>query len=698
MKGYKLRILIPASFFAGCLILFIPLLREFHVEFAILGALIGSVWGIIAGAQKPPAWKALRAPLISITLFAVPSVIRVLVLECFSVDGLGYWLLYPYPSLLLWFYLTHFLRGISNRPVLISSLLCFIVAVPMFLMEAWLFPQVYFHNHVWGGWPGPIYDQQLSLDDSVFFFRWITLLWAVIFYIASSTMEARWRLGFTGAAALGLMLSYGNLTENRIISPEPYIQQQLGGEIFYGDIVLYYPQHKLSPDEARLTAQRLQFHTDEITDTLNVHLSEPLRVYVYAHAWQKHRYTGAKFTNYVPVWNRNAQMHINLQDLKYVERHELVHVIAREFGNSILKASWSAGLVEGLAVALAPNYGRNATPEQMLAGSDVRPDASEISYLFSPTGFYAGRGPMNYAISGAFTQYLLQHYDPVIFKKAYRTSDINVYENLAEITDRWHAHLDTVAVSEEEKRAGERLFSIPSIFEETCARKMSRADKLQDQLRYAITRQDTLAIFEYSDQLFALQHHPEAWQRYLIRNLNFLRNPEDININPFEIPKKPAVLFPAADIALMRNEPQLAQQYVELAAYEVPSVMESDSWKFRSDIDQWNALLSAQYFFHELSFDDVLELPASHQIIALNRVLQRERADIILRWSDHPGFAETIIEHKQLISGVLRILIHHQKFAIADVLFELSSEFSYSEIITLEIDELQRYRNWISVQ
>lgn len=695
MNGKQIRILIPVSFFTGCFILFIPLLREFHIELAIFGALAGSVWGILAGRNvKTSAYAALKAPFIGLTVFALPSIIRVLITGCFSVDGLGYWLLYPYPSILLWFYLTRYLSALTERPALFSAIICFIFALPLFLMEAWLFPQVFFHNHVWGGWPGPIYDQQLQLDDSVFFFRSMTLLWAFIFYVMTSDFSSRWRLGFISLAALSLMISYSNMSENRIISPEQFIQKELGGMLGDDHIILIYPEDDISSNEAANIHQRLTFHTSEISEILETELSQPIKVFVYRDAWQKLRYTGAKFTNYVPVWTRNPQVHINFHDVERVARHELVHAVAREFGNRTLNASWSIGMVEGLAVAIAPDYNRQATAEQMLASTNTRPDKSEIKSLFSLTGFYSGRGPMNYAISGAFIKYLIEQEDISVFKKAYRKSDLSVYENLDQIISGWHTHLDGIPYTEEAQIAGERIFSIPSIFEEHCPRKMSHYDALLDQYRFATVRGDTVAIYGAIDSLLRIQPDEQGWNNYLIRNLNFNRPGDEISISPFEIPRTAPIFLRASDVAALRGEWELAQQYLELALYQEPSLLDSDFLTFRSDQQIWQNLISAQYEFHKLSFDAVLDLPENFQTIAINRAVSRQRSDVLLRWSQHENFAETVVTNHDAIPFTLRHLLANEH---SDIFLQIYNQLPMDElpeVTAMEVRELKRYHEF----
>lgn len=132
--------------------------------------------------------------------------------------------------------------------------------------------------------------------------------------------------------------------------------------------------------------------------------------YLYRHVWQKKQLTGAKYTSYVPVWNRIDQMHIAREALEGTLHHELVHVAAKAFGNQIINASWSFGLIEGLAVAVVPDISDISTIDQIVAASPNRPDAETLEAALSLASFYTGRGGVNYTTAGSFVRWLMREY------------------------------------------------------------------------------------------------------------------------------------------------------------------------------------------------------------------------------------------------------------------------------------------------
>src|SRR5699024_4663507 len=116
-------------------------------------------------------------------------------------------------------------------------------------------------------------------------------------------------------------------------------------------------------------AAKQEFYYHQIVKRLQLSRRDnanKIQTYLYGNAWQKKKLVGAKFTSYVPVWLHQDQLHIAKEQVPRSLKHELVHVLAKQFGNKLIHASWSIGLVEGLAVALAKKQSRVATIDQIV--------------------------------------------------------------------------------------------------------------------------------------------------------------------------------------------------------------------------------------------------------------------------------------------------------------------------------------------
>ena len=95
--------------------------------------------------------------------------------------------------------------------------------------------------------------------------------------------------------------------------------------------------------------------------------------YIYANEWQKKELVGAKETSYVPIWLTKDQLHIAHNHLASVLEHELVHVVAKDFGNLLFNGSWNIALIEGLAEAVTQGASQHSTLNELVAAQPEFP-------------------------------------------------------------------------------------------------------------------------------------------------------------------------------------------------------------------------------------------------------------------------------------------------------------------------------------
>ncbi|MFW6347670.1 MAG: hypothetical protein ACOC2C_03545 [Cyclonatronaceae bacterium] len=519
----------------GLILSFIPLLRELHFLSAGLTALLGAFAAALYASTRvkmraTPAsgLRALTAGLLISLLPAFPLLIAGWLRGCLSFEGLSFWLLLPPPSVMLGFAIGRYFRLFSARPRLYSLLLLLLISLGSLLFELLAYPQVYFHNHVWGYWPGPIYDEQVALSPSVLYFRLISLSWAGLFWLLPSVRLRKVKgpaagaqrsiRSFAGLLLLSLLLSYSNLSQNGIISPPQYLQQELGQRSETEFAILYHDA-SLSREELKWIAATHDFHIREIAARLELDPQKLPRIqsYIYRHSWQKKRLTGAGNTVYVPVWQRKPQLHIQQAALSNVLRHELVHVIAREFGMPVLNASPNIALVEGLAVALQGARTTQASLHQIVAAQPELPAAEKMQRLMSPAGFYALSGSLSYTLAGSFVDWLLREYSVEQFKTAYRTGRLSAgYETDFEaLIAGWHAFLKQVPVDEAQLALSNQVFSAPGIAEKSCVFHISPEQRVMEGAReLQVENADSLA---YSRLNTYARQHPERLSTAFLR-------------------------------------------------------------------------------------------------------------------------------------------------------------------------------------
>jgi hypothetical protein len=230
---------------------------------------------------------------------------------------------------------------------------------------------------------------------------------------------------------------------------------------------------------------------------------EKIRSVLYRDRWQKLEYTGAKYTSYVPVWNEIPQLHLDLQSAELLLRHEMVHVLAKDFSNAFIGANLKIGLTEGIAVALEDPRSMRFTRDEILVNSDLDINTSLLDEVFSFLGFYGGRASINYSVSGSFVNYLLENHEIDHFKCVYGGSDFDeCYDSFFVIKDDWVDYVMALPTDTTATLYSRNFINRESIFEKKCARFVSDTEKQFDIYRMMYYRGDYEDAFMVLSDLF----------------------------------------------------------------------------------------------------------------------------------------------------------------------------------------------------
>lgn len=633
---------------AGLLMLPIPLLGDFHIESALLVSLAGCFWAGWKGATLKGGQtdtKNLLFIYTSIYLAGVPLFVYALVMGCLGIHGVGYWVLYPVPGVLFGYSLGRLLRrcGVPFRRLLTMTAL-FLVAVGIFLFEFFSFPQVYFFNHVWGGWPGPIYDETVTLGWSLVFYRALTMGWAGLFwYLPAFYRNRKAKLVVLGCL-VGLGAGYSQLPEMGIITPRRYLQQQLGGHKATPHFAIYYDRDHYTPDEIGFIAQKQEFYFRQIAEGLDIGWNDrtpAIESYLYAHPWQKKKLVGAKFTSYVPVWLDRDQLHIARGQIEGSLKHELVHVLSKQFGNRLFNASWSIGLTEGVAVALAPEVSSLSTVNQIVASEKPYPSAGEMAHSLSPLGFYGGRSGVNYTQTGSFVQYLLESYPVEQFKEAYPCGDIEEAYPVSfdSLVAGWHGVLDTVRVDSTDRRVAEQLYGFPSLFEQACPHVQSDFARLWDRYRYQMAEKDTAGALGYLQRARDIApgnlYLKNRWAYLSLKRGrgNAVRRQSSRADSTIE----GMLLY--ADAAMQQHDAAAAQQFLERAGQMLAKSANEDphlraAWQMRRDGAQWRWYRRIVYGGETVADSVFSGLAHRVQMRAIRQAMRRQRGEQMIRYAE----------------------------------------------------------------
>jgi hypothetical protein len=635
-KKYRNELLL---ILAGCLLLPVPLLRDFHFELALIASLGGFLRAGFFPPKKESRLLASVRVVFEVFLLSLPSLLFSMFSGCLSVHGTAYWLLFVLPSVFLASALNKVLDdfGLSSRlrHGIMAFILVFAGTIIPFI-ELSLFPQVYLFNHIWGGWPGPIYDEEILVRPALMLFRSISLLWILLLWNLSEFNSHRAAKAIVLFSLFGLMFSYTQLDDWKIITPNETLEKRLNQRYITDHFELFFDGEAYSEDEARYYASLHEFYFDEIVKELEVDWPEGRKIhsYLYADAWQKKEWVGAKFTSYVPVWLELDQLHIAKQQLDDVLKHELVHVIAKLFGNDFFNASWSIGMTEGLATAVAGDSSPLSTLDQIVTAERPLPEKEELHRAFSFWGFYGSSAGISYTTTGSFVRYMLDTLPLEDIKTAYREASLDHFPiTYDQMYEEWTARMNGTYVDSLDLQVSENIFGRLSLFQKDCPHSLSKSAEIFDRINLALTKKDTLTVAEEYDKLMTLQpDNPFVQTEWLRWKLNTGAYPTVIDFVSDEDSLLTHQIM-KADALMLAGKAYEARQLLDRYADDFRSE-EARQFRYtlemRTDSLNWNQLVEGRYLKQLPDSSTFVSLSSANKILAINRALILEDDESLL--------------------------------------------------------------------
>ncbi len=174
---------------------------------------------------------------------------------------------------------------------------------------------------------------------------------------------------------------------------------------------------------------------------------------------------GSGKTHIARIWNN--EIHVNARDAEDVLRHEMVHLLANEFGHP-LYSSLSAVLLEGIAEAYGDDDGL-LTPHQWARVLLMKDRLPDMDQLMRQRIFFTTATRLSYTIAGSFCKYLTEHYPLSRFKAVYRSLDFEreYGKPLGMLIEEWKTVLRNVPVDSANIAFADMLLQ-PSYTEKPC--------------------------------------------------------------------------------------------------------------------------------------------------------------------------------------------------------------------------------------
>jgi tetratricopeptide (TPR) repeat protein len=488
---------------------FIPLFNYLGYEFSALAAVVlsfvcglGAISSFRSNGSSPALnWKEITRN--SSLLVAVPfltlSLNAFIVKNCSFVEGMEFYALSVLPAVFFSLALSNVASLLIERRK--KTVFLFVSGVVLFhiLFVTMTGPQIFAFNPIVGFFPGLTYDESLNVLPRLATYRIGTVALSIVLlsfarFVAAKKQKLKSSSvsitigGLAFTCWVSMFVASDRLGHS---SSESFIRMELWGSKETEHFEIAYPLGKIT--EARLgrIVNLAEFQFDKLRRALRVQPVRKIKVFLYNSDEQKGLLVGAAGTNISKPWL--WQIHINTDDVDAVLKHELVHVMAAEFGFPLLRVAPNSGLIEGLAMAI----------ERVSAGKGIHKTAAEIydigvnadvASLFSFSGFFKVHPGVSYTLAGSFCRYLIDTYGFRRFKVLYRNGDFEAQygRSREELIYEWQRFLESFRSTEAEKLRANYLFRRPSIFGKECARVIANLNQ---------RTRDMLATKNYPDAL-----------------------------------------------------------------------------------------------------------------------------------------------------------------------------------------------------
>ena len=279
-----------------------------------------------------------------------------------------------------------------------------------------------------------MYDEELTITSSLIFYRLYNIIisilllsFAYIFYQIDGNVRYKNKLYKLKHAfkkpliiLLLLIIFFFHFFSNElgITSSKKYIISKLGSEYQTEHFNFYYSSSNINENNLKEILNISEFYFTKISNELKVNFKSKIDIFIYPSPQEKNKLIGAKYTLISKPWLK--QIHINQNSIDEALKHELVHIIASDFGIPILKIGVSAYLIEGLAMAIEWQWGYRTLHEYSSSIIKYLPQI-DIEKIFSTYGFIFNNPNIAYVLSGSFIKYLIEYYGIDKTKSLYST-------------------------------------------------------------------------------------------------------------------------------------------------------------------------------------------------------------------------------------------------------------------------------------
>ncbi|MCL5028820.1 MAG: tetratricopeptide repeat protein [Bacteroidetes bacterium] len=422
-----------------------------------------------------------------------------LTMSCSIIDGLLFYLVITFPSVLIGYALASLSIIAINRFNKIFFIILFLLILCIPLLEFYFYPQIYFFNPIFGYYPGTIYDEAMSVTLKLVEYRVLNIIYfgLIAFSITKilSTIKKNQRT---------IILSLSLIISVLFFFASPYfgfsttfnkLNSELKGTAISKHFIIHYPV-ELDKNLVKALVIYHEYYYSELKNFFKYDYPRKIDSYLFESNGQKKKLFGTANADVAKPWLNCA--FITYSDFNTTLKHELAHCYSSVFGSGIFKvaAGLNPYLIEGIAVAADPVYDNNDINyiASIAYNNGFKP---ELNNLFNYFSFFSQSSSISYVYAGSLTKYLINKFGIDKFKLLYQVGDFQkVYnESLNKILHNYYPTLIDSSLTSKKDEAN-FYFGRKSIFYKVCPRYV--ADRIQKAKEYLIGNNyyDAIKIFK----------------------------------------------------------------------------------------------------------------------------------------------------------------------------------------------------------
>lgn len=500
----------------------LPLVSTLNFEFSALSAIILFISSGLLTVYLLRKYKNIGVLLpmlitkykLYLWLLFLPLIISILFnllfQQCPICDGIIFYLVITIPAFYFGFVCGVFAYFISKKFSYVLFIASFLLFAIIPLLEFYFNPQIYFYNPIIGFFPGTIYDEEISISNTLLFYRSLNIIFfSILLYFTI-------KIGNKKNFKRYIFLSSITITAVVWIFLKPFlgfastsnsIEKILKGETLSPNYKIVYPIN-VNIDKKRLFVLEHEYYYQALKQKTNLTPSNIITSFIFENGDQKRELFGTKAANVAKPWQ--SQIYIDQSTLDNTLEHELTHIFAAEIGSTILKITpdFNFALLEGYAMAMENNYsGFDIDYLAYLANkSDYK---INLESLFSKLNFFGSASSLSYIYAGSFIKYLVHEYGIKVVNEIYQDIDFqkHIGKNLEQLGNEYSSYLDSLNYPVNKNRAN-YFFGYKPLIKKVCPREV--ANGLKDAWEkyshedYYSAKKKFREIYSYSSSYSAL--------------------------------------------------------------------------------------------------------------------------------------------------------------------------------------------------